>query len=79
MSRLLGISIAVAKSGFQHRTKAADLAEPVEALIDPQGRRRQFVAARLVNLTGTRAGGFVLTREEPAGHWGVSTYALIHT
>ena len=25
--------------------------------------------ARLVQLTGTRAGGFVLTREEAAGKW----------
>ena len=26
-------------------------------------------AARLVQLTGTRAGGFVLTRQEAAGKW----------
>jgi hypothetical protein len=36
------------------------LAEPVRALLDPQGRGRQHIAARLVQLTGTRAGGFVL-------------------
>jgi hypothetical protein len=42
----------------------------VRALVDPQGRGRQHIAARLVQLTGTRAGGFVLTREEAAGKWG---------
>jgi hypothetical protein len=35
---------------------------PVRALLDPQGRGRQFMAARLVQLASTRAGGFVLTR-----------------
>lgn len=57
-------------------TKGADLAEPVLALLDPQGRGRQFVAARLVQLAGTCAGGFVLTREKAAGKWGTGTYSL---
>jgi hypothetical protein len=60
-------------------TKVADLAEPVRSMVDPQGRGRQFVAARLMRLTGTRAGGFVLTREEPAGKWGAATYSLART
>jgi hypothetical protein len=60
-------------------TKVADLAEPVRSLVDPQGRGRQFIASRLVKLTGTRAGGFVLTREEPAGKWGAATYSLVRT
>jgi hypothetical protein len=60
-------------------TTAADLAEPVRALVDRQGRGRQFVAARLVQFTGTRAGGFVLTRQEPAGKWGATTYSLVRT
>jgi hypothetical protein len=59
--------------------KASALAEPVRVLVDPQGRGRQFVAARLVQLTGTRAGGFVLTREEAAGKWGAATYSLVRT
>jgi hypothetical protein len=50
--------------------KASALPEPVRVLVDPQGRGRQHMAARLVQLTGTRAGGFVLTRQEPAGKWG---------
>jgi hypothetical protein len=59
--------------------KAAALAEPVRVLVDPQGRGRQHIAARLVQLTGTCAGGFVLTREEPAGKWGAATYSLVRT
>ena len=60
-------------------TAVAGLAEPVRALIDPQARGRQFVAARLVQLAGTRAGGFVLTRQGPAGRWGAATYSLLRT
>jgi hypothetical protein len=36
-------------------------------------------SARLVQLTGTRAGGFVLTRQEAAGKWGAATYSLVRT
>ena len=37
----------------------------MRALVDPQGRGRQFVAARrLTQLLGTRAGGFGLIRQE---------------
>jgi putative DNA primase/helicase len=57
-------------------TTAANLAEPVRALLDPHGRGRQFVAWRLSQLEGTRAGGFGLTRQAAAGEWGASTYAL---
>ena len=61
----------------QHRgaaaIRAADLALPVQALIDPHGR--QFVATRLVELTGTRVNAFVLTRQEAPGKWGGATYA----
>jgi hypothetical protein len=32
-----------------------------------------------VGLTGTRAGGFVMTRQEPAGRWGAATYSLVRT
>jgi hypothetical protein len=35
--------------------------------------------ARLVQLAGTRAGGFVLTRQEAAGKWGTGTYSLVRT
>jgi hypothetical protein len=59
--------------------KVADVAEPVRLLIDPHGRGRQFVAARLGQLSGTRAGGFVFTREDPVGRWGAASYALRRT
>jgi putative DNA primase/helicase len=55
---------------------AAQLDDAVSELIDPQGRGRQFLASALSHLTGTRAGGFVLTRQEPVGKWGAATYAL---
>jgi hypothetical protein len=58
-------------------TKASKLSDRVTALLDPQGRGRQYLATRLVGLVDTRAAGFVLTRQEPAGTWGAATYALI--
>jgi hypothetical protein len=51
----------------------------VRALIDPQGRNRQFVVAAVVSLAGTRAAGFLLTRQDPPGKWGTATYALRRT
>jgi hypothetical protein len=59
--------------------KANAVIEPVRALLDPQRRGRQFMAARLVQFAGTRAGGFVLTRQEAAGKWGTGTYSLVRT
>ncbi|MGO9427562.1 hypothetical protein [Rhodoblastus sp.] len=56
--------------------KAADLADSVRAIIDPQGAGRQFVASYLAKLAGTRAGGFALTAQRAAGKWAVTTYAL---
>jgi hypothetical protein len=58
---------------------AAKLAEPVLTLIDPHGRGRQYVATRLMQMDGTRAGGFVLTRQLPAGKWTAATYKLGQT
>jgi hypothetical protein len=59
--------------------RAKAIAEPVRALLDPQGRGRQFVAARLMQLTSTYAGSFVLTRVKAAGKWGTGTYSLVRT
>jgi hypothetical protein len=56
-----------------------DLDEAVRATIDPQGRGRQYVAARLTGMVGTRMAGFVMTRQEPAGKWGAATFALGRT
>ena len=43
---------------------ANGLTEPVNAILDPQERGRQYRASRLSQLTGTCAGGFVLTRQD---------------
>jgi hypothetical protein len=53
-----------------------DLDFAVKNIIDPQGRGRQYLAAVITRLAWTRAAGFVLTRQEPAGTWGAATYAL---
>ena len=55
---------------------ADDLHDDVKVLIDPQKRSRQYLVSCLLNLTGTRMAGFVLTRQAPAGIWGRATYAL---
>jgi hypothetical protein len=59
--------------------KAADLADAVRILIDPQGRGRQFIQSYLGQLAGTRAAGFVLHRQQPVGKWGAATYSLKRT
>jgi hypothetical protein len=51
----------------------------VLAVIDPQGRGRQYIASRLLQMDSTRAGGFVLTRQPAAGKWSAATYALAQT
>jgi hypothetical protein len=51
----------------------------VKQAVDPQGRGRQHLASQLEKLAGTRMAGFVLTRQAPAGKWGVATYALKRT
>jgi hypothetical protein len=56
--------------------KVNELAEPVRAIADPQGRGRQYLATFLSGLAGTHAAGFVLTRQEPAGKWTAATYSL---
>jgi hypothetical protein len=56
--------------------KGNQLAEPVKAIIDPQGRGRQYLATFLSTLAGTHAAGFVLTRQDSAGKWTASTYVL---
>jgi hypothetical protein len=58
--------------------KAVDIADSVRSIIDPQGRGRQYVATYL-RLAGTRAAGFVLTRQEAVGTWGAATYSLRKT
>lgn len=54
----------------------ANLHDDVRLLADPQNRGRQFIAASIGKLAGTRIGGFVLTRQTAAGRWGAATFAL---
>jgi hypothetical protein len=56
--------------------KASQLDPAVLAILNPANRSRQWVAARLIQLTGTRAAGYVLTRSSPDGTWSPDTYAL---
>jgi hypothetical protein len=58
---------------------ASKLHNDVIKAIDPQGRGRQHLTARLLTLDGARTAGFVLTRQPPAGKWGAATYALKKT
>ena len=56
-----------------------ELHEDVRQVLDPQGRGRQYLAACVERLAGTRMAGFVFTRQSPAGKWGAATYALKQT
>jgi hypothetical protein len=61
-----------------HDTPVAvsDLAQPVKDAADPAGRGRQYLAAKVRALDGTRAAGFVLTRSPSVGKWTPDLYAL---
>jgi hypothetical protein len=54
----------------------ADLDAEIQSIIDPQNRGRQFQASYLARRVNTRMAGMILTRQAPAGKWGVATYAL---
>jgi hypothetical protein len=56
-----------------------DIHQDVREVLDPQGRGRQYVTARVEGLAGTRMAGFIFTRQAPPGKWGVATYALKKT
>ena len=53
------------------------LHEDVRAIIDPQGRNRQFVASEVARLVGTRIAGLTLTRWKTDARWSVTTYAVV--
>lgn len=54
----------------------AKLGDAVRAAADPAGRGRQYIAAAVRALDGTRAAGFVLTRSPSEGKWGADKYEL---
>lgn len=45
-------------------------------ILDPHGRGRQSVAARLLTFTGTRIAGLTLTRCKSEARWSPATYAV---
>ena len=55
---------------------ANDLHEDVRQALAPQGSSRQYLAAQVEKLAGTRIGGYTLTRWSAAGKWGAATYTL---
>lgn len=55
---------------------AARLSEAVKGILDPQNRGRNYVVSTVNAYVGTRAGGYVLTRQDAEGRWGHATYAL---
>jgi hypothetical protein len=59
--------------------KLRDLDENAKAVIDTHNRGRQFISTVVAGFAGTYAAGFVLTRQEAAGKWGRTTYALQKT
>jgi hypothetical protein len=56
-----------------------DLHVDVMMALDPQDRGRQYLAARLEKLDGTRLASFAFTRQSAPGKWGAATYALKKT
>jgi hypothetical protein len=58
------------------RVTAGQLGDAVRAVIDPHNRGRQYLARAVAGLSGTNAGGFVLTREAGSGKWSPATYVL---
>lgn len=58
---------------------AKDLAEDVQQALNPLGRSRQYVTARLEKLSGTRIAGLVLVRQASPGKYGSIVYALRKT
>jgi hypothetical protein len=59
--------------------RIVDLHEGVRAVADPVGKGRQYLAAMIGKLEGTRAAGFVLNRIRTAGKWSPDLYALQRT
>lgn len=57
--------------------RSSDLHEDVRAIIDPQGRNRQFVASEVARLVDTRIAGLTLTRCKTNAKWSVATYAVV--
>lgn len=57
----------------------ATLEEGLARMIDPQNRGRQYLAAQIQRLVGTRVGGLLLSRQPAVGKWGAASYAMART
>jgi hypothetical protein len=56
--------------------KVSELHDDVGHAVDPHGRGRQYVAAYLEKLAGTRVGGYVFSRQVSPSKWSANTYKL---
>ena len=70
-------SITLQQAQIDWMTKMVENARQMAA--DPMGRGRQYLAARIRALDGTRAAGFVLSRSPSAGKWEPDKYRLAET
>ncbi|WP_155253228.1 hypothetical protein [Bradyrhizobium japonicum] len=59
--------------------RVSELDLKLRQLAEGHGTSRQKFATFVANLRGTRAAGFVLTRNVPVGKWSATTYALRST
>ena len=60
--------------------RAAELADSIKSIIDPQGRGRQWMTVALSKMDGMRSGGFVpITRQKSTAKWSAATYRLEKT
>ena len=57
----------------------SDLHDNVRSLADPANRGRQYLAAKIRNLAGTRLAGFALSHHPMEGTWVADRYSLSQT
>jgi hypothetical protein len=63
----------------ERAVRVSEIDLKLRQLADGHGGSRQKFATFVANLTGTRAAGFVMTRNVPIGKWSPATYALSNT
>jgi hypothetical protein len=57
----------------------SELHDEVVHIADPRGRGRQYLAAQIQKLDGTRLDGYVLTRHKSDSRWTAAEYSLLST
>jgi hypothetical protein len=63
----------------ERSVRVSELDLKIRQLAEGHSGSRQKFAAFVANLTGTRAAGFVMTRNVSIGKWSAATYALKST